>query len=120
MSRFLRFWIVRLLALALCAWALPGIHLAGLGSAVLAVLILGLVNSVARPILVFLTLPITLVTLGLFLLAINGFTFWLAGSVVSGFQVDGASSALLGALIYSCACRLGAPAERTLPRATPA
>jgi len=64
-------------------------------------LLLGLVNAVVRPVLIILTLPITLITLGLFLLVLNGFCFWLVASIVKGFYVSGFWSACLGALIVS-------------------
>ena len=64
-------------------------------------LLLGLVNAVVRPVLIILTLPITLVTLGLFLLVLNGLCFWLVASIVKGFYVAGFWSAFLGALIVS-------------------
>jgi putative membrane protein len=94
-------WIVNAAALLLVAYLYPGVHLAGFGSALLAALVLGLVNAVIRPILVILTLPVTVLTLGLFIFVINGLLFWLVGSFVEGFVVGGFWSGVLGALLFS-------------------
>ena len=67
----------------------------------IAALILGLVNAVLRPLLLLLTLPVTLLTLGLFIFVINGLMFWLAGSMIEGFVVGSFSSAVFGSLLYS-------------------
>src|SRR5512134_3006413 len=91
--------LVNILAIVLAAAVVPGIRLDGVLSAVAAGLLLGLVNAVVRPILVILTLPITLVTLGLFLLVLNGLCLWLVAAVVRGFHVEGFWSAVLGALV---------------------
>src|SRR5215467_6042598 len=88
-------------ALALAASILPGIEVDGFIPALAAGVLLGLVNAFVRPILLILTLPITLLTLGLFLLVLNGFCFWLVASLVKGFHVAGFGSALLGSLVVS-------------------
>ena len=93
--------LVNILAIILAASLVPGIRLDGVLPAVAAGVLLGLVNAVVRPVLLILTLPITLVTLGLFLLVLNGFCLWLVASVVRGFHVDGFWSAVLGALVVS-------------------
>jgi putative membrane protein len=93
--------VVNILAIVLAAAVVPGIQLDGMLSAVAAGLLLGLVNAVVRPILLILTLPITLVTLGLFLLVLNGLCLWLVAFVVSGFHVSGFWAAVLGALVVS-------------------
>ncbi|MGH7414300.1 MAG: phage holin family protein [Candidatus Rokuibacteriota bacterium] len=93
--------IVYTLALLLAANVVPGIRLDGLTSALLAGLLLGLVNAIVRPILVLLTFPITLVTLGLFLLVLNAFCLWLVSVFVSGFHVTGFWPAFWGALLVS-------------------
>ncbi len=93
--------LVNILAIILAASLVPGIRLDGVLSAVAAGLLLGLVNAVVRPVLLILTLPITLLTLGLFLLVLNGLCLWLVASVVKGFHVAGFWSALLGALVVS-------------------
>src|SRR6266508_4261462 len=83
------------------ASVVPGIRLDGVLPAVAAGLLLGLVNAVVRPVLLILTLPITLVTLGLFLFVLNGLCLWLVASVVKGFHVAGFWPAVLGALCVS-------------------
>ncbi|PLC54475.1 hypothetical protein CR155_06770 [Pollutimonas nitritireducens] len=94
-------WILNAVALLVVAYLLPGITVASFGSALIAALVLGLLNTLVKPLLILLTLPITIVTLGLFLLVLNALVFWFAGSVLKGFQVSGFWWALLGALIYS-------------------
>jgi putative membrane protein len=79
----------------------PGIELSGLLAALGAGLVLGLVNAVVRPVLVLLTLPVTLITLGLFLLVLNGLCLWLTSLLVKGFVVQGIGAAVLGALLVS-------------------
>lgn len=94
-------WLLNAVALLAVAYLLPGITVASFGSALIAALVLGLLNVIVKPILVFLTFPITIVTLGLFLLVINALVFWLAGSILRGFVVQGFWWALGGALLYS-------------------
>ncbi|MFW7343271.1 phage holin family protein [Pollutimonas sp. H1-120] len=94
-------WILNAVALLIVAYILPGITVASFGSALIAALVLGLLNTLVKPVLILLTLPITIVTLGLFLLVLNALVFWFAGSVLKGFQVNGFWWALLGAFIYS-------------------
>ena len=92
---------VNALAIMLAASILPGISVDGIVPALAAAVLLGLVNAFVRPVLLILTLPITLVTLGLFLFVLNGLCFWLVASVVKGFHVAGFGSAMLGALVVS-------------------
>jgi putative membrane protein len=100
--RILLLWILNSLALYLVTMLLPGVHIVEWWPhALIAVLVLGLVNAVVRPILVILTLPITLVTLGLFLLVLNALLFWAVGSMLEGFRVEGFWWAMAGALLYS-------------------
>ena len=94
-------WIVNAAALLLVAYLDPGVQVAGFMAALVAALVLGLVNAVIRPILVILTLPVTLLTLGLFLFVINALLFWLVAEVVRGFTVTGFGPALLGSILYS-------------------
>jgi putative membrane protein len=101
MGRFLLHWIVVALALALAAYLLPGVRVESFGTLVLGSLILGLMNAVVRPILALLTLPITVLTLGLFLLVVNGAAFGLAAWITPGFTVTNLWQAILGALIVS-------------------
>lgn len=94
-------WILNAVTLLIVAYVLPGIVVASFWSAMIAALVLGLINMLVKPILILLTLPITIVTLGLFLLVINALMFWLAGSLLKGFQVNGFWWAVGGALFYS-------------------
>ena len=94
-------WILNAVALLVVAYILPGITVASFGSALIAALVLGLLNTVIKPLLILLTLPLTIVTLGLFLLVLNALVFWFAGSVLKGFQVNGFWWAMLGAFVYS-------------------
>ena len=94
-------WILNAVALLIVAYLLPGIHVASFGSALIAALVLGLLNTLVKPLLVLLTLPITLVTLGLFLVVVNALVFWFAGSILKGFEVGGFWWAVIGAIVYS-------------------
>ncbi|WP_019937211.1 phage holin family protein [Bordetella sp. FB-8] len=94
-------WILNAVALLVVAYILPGIAVASFGSALIAALVLGLLNMLVKPVLVLLTLPITIVTLGLFLIVLNALLFWLAGSILRGFQVSGFWWAVGGAFLYS-------------------
>ncbi len=77
----------------------PGIHAAGFGAAVFAAFIFGIVNAIVRPIVLVLTLPLTIVTLGLFIIVVNALMFWLATWIAPGFKVDGFTPALIGGII---------------------
>jgi putative membrane protein len=101
MSRLLLIWILNAVALLAVANFVPGIHIDGFGSALVAALFLGFVNTLIRPILLLLTLPATLLTLGLFIFVINGLLFWFIGSVLKGFSVDGFWYGIAGSLLYS-------------------
>ena len=94
-------WLINAVALIAVAYLVPGISVSSFVTALVAALVLGLVNAVVRPVLVILTLPVTLLTLGLFILVINGLLFWFVGSFISGFVVDGFWPAVLGAILYS-------------------
>lgn len=94
-------WLLAACALLLVAYLYPGVQVQSFTSALIAAAVIGLFNAVLRPILVILTLPVTIVTLGLFLFVINALLFWAAASVLSGFQVSGFVAALVGSLIYS-------------------
>ncbi|MGN6581699.1 MAG: phage holin family protein [Bordetella sp.] len=94
-------WILNAVALLVVAYILPGITVASFGSALVAALVLGLLNMLVKPVLILLTLPITIVTLGLFLVVLNALLFWLAGSILRGFQVSGFWWAVGGAILYS-------------------
>jgi putative membrane protein len=101
MMRILAVWLVNTLALAAVAYLMPSVSIASPGAALVAALVLGLVNALIRPLLVLLTLPVTVLTLGLFILVINGLLFWAVGSFVPGFQVAGFWPGVVGALVYS-------------------
>ncbi len=94
-------WIVNAAALLLVAYLYPGVQVRDFVAALVAALVLGLVNAVIRPLLVILTLPVTLLTLGLFLFVINAFLFWLVAELVQGFTVTNFAAALIGSILYS-------------------
>jgi putative membrane protein len=94
-------WILNAAALLLVAYIYPAVHVESFFSALVAALVLGLVNAVIRPLLIILTLPVTLLTLGLFLFVINALLFWLVAEVVQGFTVTGFIGALIGSILYS-------------------
>lgn len=101
MARILLVWLVNTLALAAVAYLMPSVTIASAGAAIVAALVLGLVNAVLRPVLVVLTLPVTVLTLGLFIFIINGLLFWAVASLVPGFDVGGFWSGVLGAILFS-------------------
>lgn len=94
-------WIISALLLILVAYLVPGITVASFFSALIAALVLGLANALVRPILILFTLPINILTLGLFTLVINALMFLLVSSIVKGFNVDGFWPAFWGALVMS-------------------
>jgi len=94
-------WLLSAAALLCVAYLYQGVVVSSFGAALLAAFVIGLFNMILRPVLVLLTLPVTLVTLGLFLFVINALIFWSASGVLDGFQVRGFGAALLGSLIYS-------------------
>jgi putative membrane protein len=89
MLRLLLIWVLNALALLTAANYVPGIHLDSFTDALVAALFLGFVNTLIRPVLLVLTLPVTLLTLGLFIFVVNGLLFWFIGSILKGFTVDG-------------------------------
>lgn len=100
--RILVSWLVNAVALYVTAWIVPGILISGgLGPLLLAALVIGLINAIVRPVAVVLTLPITVLTLGLFYLVLNGLLFYLAAAVTPGFALSGLWAAVLGALVMS-------------------
>ena len=94
-------WLLSALALLAVAYLYSGVGVTSFTGALVAAAVLGLLNTVLRPILVLLTLPVTLVTLGLFLFIVNALMFWAAASLVGGLSVTGFGAALIGSLIYS-------------------
>jgi putative membrane protein len=109
-------WVLSAIALMALANIDAGIEVGGFGSALIAALVIGLFNLVVRPVLVVLTLPVTLVSLGLFLFVINAALFWAASAILEGFQVRNFSHALLGSLLYSV---LGIVIDSALERLFP-
>src|SRR4051812_41206229 len=101
MLRILVVWLINTAALAGVAYLMPSVSIASAGAALVAALVLGLVNTLIRPLLVLLTLPVTVLTLGLFIFVINGLLFWAVGSLVTGFHVAGFWSGVFGAIIFS-------------------
>ena len=94
-------WLISASALLLVAYLYSGVQVDSFGSALIAAFVIGLFNAVLRPVLVILTLPVTIVTVGLFLFVINALMFWSAAGVLGGFHVSGFGAALLGSLLYS-------------------
>ena len=99
--RLLLVWILNAIALLAVAYLYPGVQVQDWKAAAIAALVLGLVNTLVKPILVLLTLPVTVITLGLFLLVLNALLFWAVASLVPGFHVSGFWAAVLGAILYS-------------------
>ena len=98
---FLARVLVNALAILFAAQVVPGVEISGAVAALGAGLVFGLINAIVRPILIVLTLPLTLLTLGLFLFVLNAFCFWLTSVLVKGFEVHGFWSAMFGSLIVS-------------------
>jgi putative membrane protein len=101
MGRILVVWLINTVALAAVAYLLPSVSIASAGAALVAALVLGLVNALIRPLLVLLTLPVTVLTLGLFIFVINGLLFWAVAALVPGFDVAGFWSGVIGAIVFS-------------------
>ncbi len=98
---FLGHWFITAVALAVSVRLVPGIYVGSWGVLLVAALVLGLANALVRPIVVILTLPITVITLGFFYLLVNGAVFALAAALVPGFRVASFGSAVVGALVVS-------------------
>ena len=94
-------WLINALALLALPYVFSGIKVDSFTSALIAALVLGLVNTLIRPLLILLTLPATVLTLGLFIFVINGLLFWAVGTFLDGFHVAGFWSAVFGAIVYS-------------------
>lgn len=111
--RLLVRWLLYGCALLAVAYLYSGVQVQSLGTALVAALVIGLFNTVLRPVLVVLTLPVTVLTLGLFLFVINALMFWAAANLLDGFAVRSFGAALLGSLLYSC---LGVVIDSALKR----
>ena len=109
-------WLLSAAALLFVAYLYSGVEVTNYSSALGAVIVIGLLNAVVRPVLVALTLPVTVLTLGLFLFIINAIVFWLASALLEGFQVHGFLGALVGSLLYSA---VGIVIESALERLFP-
>lgn len=109
-------WLLGASALLFVAYIYSGVQVTSFLSAMIAALVIGLLNAVLRPVLVVLTLPVTVVTLGLFLFIINALMFWAAAGVLEGFFVRGFLAALIGSLLYSA---LGVVIDSALERLFP-
>ena len=94
-------WLLNALALLAVAYFVPGIHVSSFTYALIAAAVIGLANILIKPILLILTLPVTIITLGLFIFVINGLMFWLAGYVLQGFDVKSIMAGIIGAIVYS-------------------
>jgi putative membrane protein len=99
--RLLVVWLINALALIAVAYLLPSVAVSSFGAALVAALVLGLVNAVVRPALILLTLPVTVLTLGLFIFVLNGLLFWAVGSWLEGFAVAGFWAGVFGAILFS-------------------
>ncbi|NML60244.1 phage holin family protein [Massilia sp. RP-1-19] len=99
--RLLLTWLINAAALFALPFLMSSVTVTNIGAALVAALVLGLVNTLVRPVLVLLTLPVTLVSLGLFLLVINALLFWGVAHLIDGFHVEGFWSAFLAAILYS-------------------
>ena len=113
-------WFLLAAALLLVTQIYPAVTVRSFSAALLAAFVLGLLNTLVRPVLVLLTLPVTLITLGLFLFVINALMFWAAAKLLDGLDVTGFGAALVGSLIYSlCGLVIDAAVERVFSRSAP-
>ena len=94
-------WLLNALALLAVAYLVPDIHVSNFMSALIAAAVIGLANMLIKPILLILTLPVTIITLGLFIFVINGILFWLVGYFLQGFDVKTITAGIIGAIVYS-------------------
>ena len=99
--RLLITWLINAIALIALPYVVSGITVDNFVTALLVAIVLGFVNAIIRPVLVILTLPVTILTLGLFIFVINGLLFWAVGSFWPGFHVDGFWAGVFGAIVYS-------------------
>ena len=94
-------WLLNALALLGVAYLVPDIHVSNFMSALIAAAVIGLANMLIKPIFLILTLPVTIITLGLFIFVINGILFWIAGYFLQGFDVKSITAGIIGAIVYS-------------------
>ncbi len=100
-------WFISALSLLLAAYLVPGISVSSFYIALIVALFLGIVNAIIRPVLIVLTLPVNIISLGLFIFVINGFLFWFLSTFIKGFYVSGIGVAIIGALVVSVFSYLG-------------
>lgn len=93
-------WFLNIIVLFLVSYIVPGIKFNNFWSLIVTSVVLGLLNAIVRPVLILLTLPVNILTLGLFTLVINAFVFWLVGTIVKGFEIKNFTSAFIAALVY--------------------
>jgi putative membrane protein len=101
MISFLLTWILTAVALLLTGYIVPGISIASFSVAIIAAVVLGLINAIVKPLLIFFTLPLTILTLGLFIFVINAIAFSLVAYFTPGFQINGFFPALFGSILLS-------------------
>lgn len=101
MIQILLVWAINAASLLALPYVLPAVHVSGFATALVVALVLGLLNAVLRPVLILLTLPISVLTLGLFIFVINGLIFWLAARFLDGFTVSSLGWSIVAALVYS-------------------
>lgn len=101
MLHFILTWLATAVSLVLTAHFVQGFEIDTFRAALIGAVVLGVVNAIVRPILTLLTLPLTIVTLGLFLFVINAFTFWLVAALTPGFHIAGLLTALIGAIVLT-------------------
>lgn len=101
MLKLLISWMLNALALMGVTYIVPGIQVGSFTVALIAAVLIGLVNMLIKPILVILTLPVTILTLGLFIFVINGVLFWAVGNFLDGFAVQTVMAGIIGAIVYS-------------------
>jgi len=99
-------WLLNALALLFTAWLMPGIEVNGFGAALITALVLGVVNAIIRPVVLFFTLPINIFTLGLFTLVVNALMLLITASAVEGFKISGFWAAFFGSIILALASGL--------------
>src|ERR1700749_1544572 len=109
-------WLINALALLIITYLVQSIHIRSFGTALIVAIVLGLINTFLRPLLVLLTLAVTILTLGLFILVVNALCFWLCASLLKGFEVSGFWSAFIGSILFSIVSRLLSPPILRHPR----
>ncbi|MCG9893589.1 MAG: phage holin family protein [Thermosynechococcaceae cyanobacterium MS004] len=101
MPRFITTWLITAVSLLITTYIIPGFKVESVAAAVIAAVVIGLVSAIVRPVLFLLTLPITILTLGLFSFVVNALTIWVASAFSPGFEIEGFLPALLGSLVLS-------------------